>query len=174
VDAIQSFRFSHRDDNFELSKPSISVTQINGGTQVNVIPNRCRLSVDRRMLPGETTESVMAELEGMIRSISVPGIGVDIEMRPGHWDPYLISDKEPIVQGLIDAYQRCTGNEPVVRTKLACTDGSHIYHMGKIPAVLFGPGIPEMSHQVDEYVPIKNLVAATDVFMRAFEILLIE
>ena len=170
--AIQSFRFTHTDDNFELSKPSISVTLIDGGSQVNVIPNRCRLSVDRRMLPGETTESVMAELEKMIQSISMPGIGVEVKMRPGFWDPYLISEKEPIVQVLIDAYRQSTGSEPTVRTKLACTDGSHIYNLGGIPAVLFGPGIPELSHQVDECVPIQNLVTATDIYMSAFDTLL--
>jgi len=174
VEAIQSFSFTHKDDNFELSKPSMSVTLIDGGNQVNVIPNRCRLSVDRRMLPGETTESVMAELKKMIQSISVPDINVDVEMRPGFWDPYLISDKEPIVQVLTDAYRRCTGSEPTVRTKLACTDGSHIYHMGKIPAVLFGPGIPEMSHKIDECVPIQNLVIATDIFMTTIDTLMVK
>jgi len=174
VEAIGSYSFGRRDDRFEASTPSISATMINGGTQVNVIPNRCRLTVDRRMIPGETTETVMAEVQEMIDSISVgeKEVGVEVEMRPAYWDPYLISETEPVVQAVAESIKKATGNNPVIRTKAACTDGSHIFHIGGIPAVLFGPGIPELSHKVDESVPIRNMVAATDVFMATFENLL--
>ena len=57
--------------------------------------------------------------------------------------------------------------------KLACTDGSHIYHMGKTPVVLFRPGIAEMSHKIDECVPIRNLVTATEIFMKTFDTLMV-
>lgn len=174
VEAIGSYSFERRDDRFEVPTPSISATMISGGSQVNVIPNRCRLTLDRRMIPGETTETVMAEVQEMIDSISAgeKEVGVEVEMRPAYWDPYLISETEPVVQAVAESIKKATGNNPVIRTKAACTDGSHIFHIGGIPAVLFGPGIPELSHKVDESVPIKNVVVATDIFMATFENLL--
>ena len=39
---------------------------IHGGVQVNMVPDRCELEVDRRTLPGETRESVYAELQARI------------------------------------------------------------------------------------------------------------
>lgn len=174
VEAIGAHRFERRDDRFDIPTPSMSITMINGGTQVNVIPNRCRLSVDRRMIPGETVETVMSELEKTIDSISMDqeDIGIEIEMRPAFWDPYIISETEPIAQAVIGSFQKVTGNDPIIRAKAACTDGSHIFHIGGIPTVLFGPGIPEMSHQVDECIPITNLAVATEIFMATFEHLL--
>lgn len=100
IQAIQSQRFDRRDDNFDVPTPSISVTMITGGTQANVIPNRCRLTVDRRMIPAETTETVMAELQEIIEAVSLgqPEVKFEVEMRPNYWDPYLISETQPIVQ----------------------------------------------------------------------------
>ena len=68
VEAIHGMKFTREDDRFEIPQPSISVTMIDGGTQVNVIPNRCRIAVDRRMIPGETTDSVLHELNEIVSS----------------------------------------------------------------------------------------------------------
>jgi len=170
VQAIHAFEFKQRDERFEIPAPSMSVTMINAGTQVNVVPNRCRLAVDRRMLPGETTDSVLAEINAIVAAVmSDPSeVEVAVEMRSDFWDPYLISEDEPIVAALIKAHIQATGRKPPVRTKLACTDASHIFHRAGIPVALYGPGIAAKSHQVDECVPIENLVAATEVFLAVF------
>jgi len=170
VQAIHAFEFKQHDDRFEIPTPSMSVTMINAGTQVNVIPNRCRLAVDRRMLPGETTDSVLAEINAIVAAVTSgqPEVEVAVEMRPDFWDPYLISEDEPIVAALKKAHIQATGRKPPVRTKLACTDASHIFHRAGIPVALYGPGIAARSHQVDECVPIENLVTATEVFLAVF------
>ena len=170
VEAIYRIKFVHRDDRFEIPQPSISITMINGGTQVNVVPNRCRLAVDRRMIPGETTDSVMHELETAISSATEdqPDIEVEIHVRSESWDAYLISEEEPVVVLLKQAHFAITGEQPTIRTKLACTDASHIFHQAGIPVALYGPGIAGKSHQVDECVPINNLIVATEVLQAFF------
>lgn len=172
IDAIRTFKPQIRNDKFEPPVPSLSVTQISGGSQANVIPNKCRITLDRRMLPGETTETVMSEISHIIKSADLSGVTIDIEMRPGFWDPYLISESEPIVQVLKNSCKKITGKNPLIGTKPACTDGSHLFHMGKIPTLLFGPGLPALSHQVDEHVPLQNIYLATDILIDAFEVLL--
>jgi acetylornithine deacetylase/succinyl-diaminopimelate desuccinylase-like protein len=69
TEAIHSMKFMDRNDAFEIPTPSISVTQIHGGAKVNIIPDRCDLALDRRLIPGETTETVMAELNEVIDPI---------------------------------------------------------------------------------------------------------
>jgi succinyl-diaminopimelate desuccinylase len=167
VQALHGYKFRRRDERFEIPTPSLSVTMIQAGTQVNVVPNRCRLAVDRRMLPGETTESVLQELHEIIDAIvsGQEGVEVNIDMRPEFWDPYLISEDEPIVSALKESHFRVTGRPAVIRTKLACTDASHIFHRAGIPVALYGPGVAAVSHQVDESVPVGNLVSAANVLM---------
>ena len=173
--AIHGMKFTRADDRFEIPQPSISVTMISGGTQVNVIPNRCRLAVDRRMIPGETTDSVLHELNEIVSSVTAgqPDIDVEIHTRPECWDAYLISEDEPIVVSLKKGHFEVTGERPIVRTKLACTDASHIFHQAGIPVVLYGPGIAGKSHQVDECVPISNLMVATGVLQSVFRDILV-
>src|SRR5262249_28934420 len=36
-----------------LGPPTLSVGRIEGGTSVNTVPDRCRIEVDRRLIPGE-------------------------------------------------------------------------------------------------------------------------
>jgi acetylornithine deacetylase/succinyl-diaminopimelate desuccinylase-like protein len=149
---------------------------IHGGTKENIIPDRCDLVLDRRMIPGETTETVMKELQEVITPLlqEEKNVRIDVKMRPNYWDPYLLSEEEPIVQALVDSVREVTGKEPGTGAKAGCTDGSHLFHLGRIPAVLFGPGNAGLSHKADEWVAIDNILAATDVFSSLFNRLQIQ
>ena len=49
-----------------VGKPVISVNQISGGVAHNVVPADCEFSIDRRLIPGETLESVVAEIRATL------------------------------------------------------------------------------------------------------------
>jgi acetylornithine deacetylase/succinyl-diaminopimelate desuccinylase family protein len=176
IEAIHSMKFKNRNDAFEIPEPNISVTMMNGGTKENVIPDRCDLTLDRRMIPGETTETVMKELRGVIDPIlkKEKDLKIEIKMRPNYWDPYLISESEPIVQAAIESFKEVTGRKPEISAKAACTDASHIFHLGGIPTVLIGPGNETLSHKVDECVSIEKLISSAEIFISIFNKLLMK
>ena len=176
IEAIHSMKFKNRNDAFEVPVPSVSVTIISGGTKVNIIPDRCDLALDRRMIPGENTETVMKELRGVIDPIlkKEKDLKIEIKMRPNYWDPYLISESEPIVQAAIESFKEVTGRKPEISAKAACTDASHIFHLGGIPTVLIGPGNETLSHKVDECVSIEKLISSTEIFISIFNKLLMK
>ncbi len=167
IEAINSMEFKSRNDIFDIPSPSISVTTISGGTKVNIIPERCELAVDRRMLPGETEETVMEELKKIIDPIVAGGKGLKIEtrVRPDHFDPYLISEDEPIVQATIESFKQITGQKPEVAAKPSCTDASHLFHKAGIPTVIFGPGNGKLCHKPDECVDIADIVMSSHIFL---------
>jgi len=168
--AINAMKFQNRNDAFEIPSPSISVTMINGGNKVNIIPERCELAVDRRMIPGETQETVIEELARVIESIAAEENELQIETRvnPNHFDPFLISQDEPVVQATIEAFQQVMGRKPEITGKTGCTDASHLFKMAGIPTVLFGPGSERLCHVADEYVDIEDVVLATEIFVSTF------
>ena len=174
IEAIQSMKFGNRNDAFEISSPTIAVTMVKGGSKINVIPERCDLSIDRRMLPGEKTETVMDELQRMLDPIleEEKGPHAEMKVRPAHWDPYLISRDEQVAQATIKSFKRVTGREPEILAKSACTDGSHLFHLRGIPAVIFGPGNEYLSHKADECVEIEDIVLATHIYISIFNELL--
>ena len=126
------------------------------------------------MIPGETNETIMEELKRIIAPI-VEGesrLQVETKVRPSHFDPYLISEDQPIVQTAIKSFEQVTGQRPEIAGKAACTDASSLFHKAGIPTVLFGPGNESLCHRPDECVAIENIVLSTEIFISIFDKLL--
>jgi succinyl-diaminopimelate desuccinylase len=174
IAAIEAIEFSARNDAFEIPTPSISVTTISGGHTVNVIPESCVFSIDRRMIPGETGDLVMEEIAAAFEPVrhAYPDIDIRVAPRAGYWDPYLIDVDEPVVAGLVAGYRAVIGDEPEIGSKAACTDASHLVNMAGIPTVLFGPGNERLSHKPDECVSVEHLVKATGIYISTVRALL--
>jgi succinyl-diaminopimelate desuccinylase len=174
IAAIDAIEFQQRNDAFEIPAPSISVTTISGGHTANVIPDHCTFSIDRRMLPGETGEDVRAGIEQAFEPVRAryPDVAIDITERDGFWNPYLIHEDEEIVRAVASAVERVTATRPVLGSKAACTDASHLVTLAGIPTVLFGPGNERLSHKPDERVAVADLVLATRILMVACQMLL--
>jgi acetylornithine deacetylase len=143
-----------------LGTGSLSVGVIEGGQAVNIVPDRCRIDLDRRTLPGETT----AEVLGAVRSLleDLPGIRIE--------EPYLdipgmdVPETAPVVGLLANAIREVTG-DAVVETAPYATDAG-IYNRHQIPTVVFGPGDIAQAHTADEYIDIIQLHQASEIVKR--------
>lgn len=171
IAALDAEPLDLRNDAFEIPTASRSVTMVSGGQTVNVIPDRCSFAVDRRMLPGESENDVLAEIESTIAPIAArhPGAEYRIDVRDGGWDPYLLDEDEPILVAAVEAAREALGREPELGGKAACTDASHLVTRVAVPTVLFGPGNERLSHKPDERVAAADLIAGVDVYLRLFE-----
>lgn len=71
-------------------RPSIAITMIHGGVQENVLPDRCELVIDRRMVPGEQEADLIARFEKLCADAQkkFPGSRVYI-------DRYLVTTGPP-------------------------------------------------------------------------------
>jgi succinyl-diaminopimelate desuccinylase len=171
IELINQMKFTEFNAAFEVPTPSISVTVINGGHTTNVIPDFCEFTIDRRMIPGETSEKVMEELKALIDASKLKNFGyeIDVKMEKDYWNPFVISVEEPIVQITMEAFRTVMGEEPTIGVKAAGTDSSYLVNTAKIPTVIFGPGNEQLSHQPDENVSISDVVKATKVYAKVFD-----
>ncbi len=175
LNAFNGYVFHQRNDIFEsgAQQPSISVNKIHGGTQNNLLAEECRMIVDRRMIPGETEQSVMDEIKGIVRSAVDPRCRVEYRILGKGWDPYILDDNERIVRVLRSAYRDVMNTEPVVRGKGTCTDASRIFQQG-IPVVIFGPGIPFESHISNEKVSMERIARMVGILVHSAQIFFLE
>lgn len=157
---------------FEIPTPSLSVTMIQGGTKVNIIPERCTFAIDRRMMPGETEGSVRGEIEEVLRKNQPAGISTEVRTTNEGWDPYALDPDAPLVKGLSRAVEELAGQTPKLKGKAGCTDASHLFHRARIPAVCFGPGLEDTAHTANERVALEKVVQAAKIYARAAMILL--
>jgi acetylornithine deacetylase/succinyl-diaminopimelate desuccinylase family protein len=164
IGGLEKLRFKAHHPLFEVPHPSLSVTTIQGGTKINTIPDRCTFSVDRRMVPGETSESARQEIEEALRQDLPQGIAYDVRITHDGWDPYALDPDGSPVKSLCWAVEKVVGQPPQIKGKAGCTDASHLFHKAHIPAVCFGPGLEDLAHAANERVSLEKVVQAARVY----------
>jgi acetylornithine deacetylase/succinyl-diaminopimelate desuccinylase-like protein len=148
----------------ELGNGSVSVTQISGGNGSNVIPDRCSITVGRRIVPGEDPAEVLDHLTTIAhQACPVPA---DVtSLLP------LTPDGRPASPAF---YQRPDGNFVRFLAEAARTEptvapyGSNALRYSGLAEelVVFGPGSIEQAHQATERIAITELVRLADILGR--------
>lgn len=148
-----------------LGHASLHTATIAGGAGWSTYPERCTLRVERRTLPGETTEQVMAEFDDVRQRVAAYDAMLDLTLRhiltQGPSD--VVADA-PIVRALENAMR---GEGETVRHEgmSAWTDAAILNDAG-IPAICYGPGDISLAHADEEWVPLDEVERATRVLTR--------
>ena len=166
ITALKAMDFDVSNDLFEYAKPNLSVTLMSGGIKTNVIPESCSFSIDRRMLPGETEDKLVREIDAVLESVKEDGFKVERRVINEGWDPFVTEESEPVFRTVRDSFREIMGTDPGVRGKGGCTDASHIYKMG-IPVIILGPGNANESHTSDEKVSVARIARAAEIYASA-------
>ena len=132
-----------------------SMNVIRGGTIASAIPGFCELEVDRRFLPGETIEGVLADYQLRLDSLSadMPDLRVSLS-EPSLVIPSLdLPADNPLVEAMQRAVRQVTGADAPLS---AFPGGTDAPNMG-CPCVICGPGYLEQAHTRNEYVDISQM-----------------
>lgn len=145
-----------------LGHGSFHAGTIRGGSAESVYPDLCELVLERRTLPGEETDAVLAPLREALEGLHAdePALDAELEVileRPGTAVPL----DAPLVGGLRAALSE-RGLEPRILGMSAWVDAAYLNEAG-IPAVCFGPGSIEQAHTADEWIDVAEIRACTDV-----------
>ena len=130
--------------------------------QNNVIPATAELRLDVRLTPGLEPEGVLGAIEELARDTErrCPGTRITVEPVEAPRPATRVERGEEIVKALEWAVRRVSGRRPVFGGVPGSTDGTILRTVLGIPIVTFGPGNRLIPHQVDEHVPVAELVEA--------------
>lgn len=141
-----------------LGSPTISVGMVHGGTQPNIVPDRCEIQVDRRTIPGEKDEVVKREIVTFLRER-----GSRVEMLNSKHHPCIALETNPDLP-LVRQFVSLTGQRKPLGVDFFCD--AAIIANGGTPAVVFGPGDIAQAHTSDEWISIRSLKGATEILAR--------
>lgn len=148
-----------------LGHASLHAATIEGGSGWSTYPERCRLRVERRTLPGETTATVMAEFEAACARLRERDPSLRVELRHVLTQgPSDVAADAPIVRALERAMQG--EGESVVHEGMSAWTDAAILNDGGIPAICYGPGDIMLAHADEEYVPLDEVERCTRVLTR--------
>jgi succinyl-diaminopimelate desuccinylase len=151
-----------------VGKPVISVNRIQAGVAHNVVPGECTFSIDRRLIPGETRESAVAEIVATLDDIAGvdPAFRYELDVDPlkDHIPANITEESSPIVRALQAAITAVTGQRPEYFVAWAGATDGRFYRQAGIDTVGYGPG-GENAHGANEAVQIDDLVTQAKVYV---------
>jgi succinyl-diaminopimelate desuccinylase len=145
-----------------LPSGTCTPTMIHAGVQPNSLSDHCQITVDRRLLPGETPEGELRSLQERLRALP----GVEISLRSHNFRPAEVADDCFVASELVRATELVTGRPAQIQGAPYATDCSVLVHDGRMEAVVFGPGDPTECHCPDERVSLSELRDASLVLAR--------
>lgn len=145
-----------------LGNGSLHASLIEGGQELSSYPERCKLSIERRTIPGETLEQVETEIRNILTDLasSDPTFKADYTLGLAR-DPFEVSLDEPIVQTVLHCAQRFLKREIEEVGGTGWMDSALLAAAG-IPTVIFGPG-GEGAHAVVEWSDIQQVEQCAEI-----------
>jgi succinyl-diaminopimelate desuccinylase len=159
-------------ENFELDVPThevlgratLNVGTIQGGLNLNSIPDHCELTVDIRTVPG----SAHPQLRGRLREALAPDLddlNVLVDLEHVWTDP-----SDEWVRSVYSIMEEISGTRPEPGGASYFTDASVLKATyGGVPTVILGPGEPSMAHQTDEYCEVARIDQAVEAYKRIID-----
>ena len=145
-----------------LGTGSIHAGVITGGVEPSTYPATCRISVERRTIPGEDAATVAAELRAILEPIAASVPGFRYRLEPGlARDPWEADPASPAYGAILRQATEALGRPPVIRGERFWTDAQLLEAAG-IPSVLFGLD-GGGAHAATEWVELASLHRVTDI-----------
>lgn len=155
-----------------LGPATVNVGVIHGGVQVNFVPDFCEIEIDRRLLPGESPDSVLAGYSAMLAKLKSEHPLLDAEMaEPMLVDPALETEPGAQVAVVAQRVLNKLGLDPTLAGVPYGSDASKLARQG-VPSIIFGPGSIDCAHTAVEYVEcdqVRTAAAFYHDFLLQFE-----
>ena len=155
-----------------LGGPSINVGTIHGGAKVNIVPASCVIEVDRRSIPQESRDDVLASIESAVERARerFPDLQADIEFS-FYAAPFEVDSEAPLVRQCAAAVTEATGSPAELVGFRGASDARFLAEAGA-DVVVLGPGDIGLAHTAHESVELAEVEAAARAYALAFSRLL--
>lgn len=188
IDAIRGLKPSEHPI---LGKGILELTDIKSSPYpgASVVPEYCVATYDRRLLVGETKESVLKPLQELMEELQKedPELKVKISYAIGEekcytgnniqgerFFPGWLFDKEEDFVKDIKAELEAAGFKPEITQYNFCTNGSHYAGEAGIKTIGMGPSKENLAHTINEYIEISQLTQVTECYYGIIKVLLRE
>jgi succinyl-diaminopimelate desuccinylase len=151
-------------------RPTVNAALIDGGSAPNVVPDRCTIDIDRRIVPGETDrDAVLAPFRALADDLRRADPDVDVRAEIREWTPAAEARSDsPIAEAIRRATMEQRGTRPADTGFTGITDARFYINEASIPTVIFGPGSLTVAHTADEWIAVDELIEGARIYARVF------
>jgi putative selenium metabolism hydrolase len=174
-----------------LGKGIMELTDIKSNPYpgASVVPEYCRATYDRRLLVGETRESVLLPVQVLLERLAAedPVLKARVSFARGReicytgeaiegerfFPGWLYDEKESFVQQVLRELVSMSYSPKITQYNF-CTNGSHYAGEAGIPTFGLGPSREDIAHAIDEYIEVDQLTGAVECYYGVMKALLRE
>ena len=139
-----------------LGLPALTVTILQGGTGINVVPDACRLALDRRVVDGERAAAVVAQLGDLAQAACPLPLTMTVQKE-------IDAFYQPVDASFVRQLNEWTGQPPQTAPY-----GTNAWAYAGVARqrVVFGPGAIDQAHAAEEWVEIAAMEQAAAIYAR--------
>lgn len=145
-----------------VGPPTWSVGLVDGGQGTSTVPAHAHISADRRLLPGEDPDRVLADVRERLGRLGLAEDGLTVEVSmPMSMPGFETAADHPFVVATDRALQESGGPGLELAGWTAACDGGFLARDAGVPTLVLGPGsVNDQAHRPDESVAVEDLLIA--------------
>jgi acetylornithine deacetylase len=156
----------------KMGRSTVNVLKVDGGQEeVMLVAERCRIVIDRCLVPGHHSKDALQDLKALISKLGISADANFVSRETPFCEPFEIAEDHDAVMAVVEAATKVLGKTPSTEFHPGPCDSCILVNEGKIPTVEFGPsgGGP---HQSDEFVELDSLMKTKEVYKQLIKAVL--
>lgn len=147
-----------------LGSSTVNTLRVEGGQEeVMLVPDHCRIVIDRCLVPGYSSKAALQDLKQLIERVGIDAEAKFIERETPFCDPFEIPENNQSVQAVVRAASKVLGRAPEIQFHEGPCDSCILVNQGGVTTVEFGPSGGRL-HESDEFVDLDSVKKTTAVY----------
>ncbi len=147
-----------------MGSSTVNTLRIEGGQEeVMLVPDYCRVVIDRCLVPGYSSRAALEDLNQLIERVGIDAEARLVKRETPFCDPFEIPENDASVQHVVRAVRKVLGRAPEIQFALSPCDSCILVNQGRTPTVEFGPSGGRL-HEPDEFVDLDSVGKTTEVY----------
>ncbi len=165
--ALEALEMAHTPSELFWFGPRLTIAQITGGAAINVVPEKCEIGVDLRLVPGQSQTTVLSEITACLQAVLGPEVFASrVQLTPYQYEPAYASPAESEIVQTLKA-----NAEPILgkTIKLVASGPSNIGNVvgNRQIDTINGFGATGANvHAANEYVEVASLLPVAQVYLK--------
>lgn len=146
----------------------INIGKISSGQWPSSVPDIAIIEGRVGVAPDETLEEAEKVMEDCLKRLVKRDLWFKdhppmIEWFGGRWLPASLNLNHTLVGTISHAFKKVKGHTPSIEASPWGTDGGILSAVGGMPVLVFGPGVTEAAHDINEYIFIEDVIDAAQI-----------
>lgn len=162
INALVSLNFEPKTEPFFEFGSSLNISQISGGTAINIVPDKCDISLEIRLFPAQIKEKVLDEIKSKLA-----GLNLKYELEVMQFEQaYLTDPQNAFVKILQNNASETLGNKVPLAASGQGSVGNVISKLG-IPIINAFGSAGGNAHMPNEWVDIDTVAPVFEIYKKA-------